>query len=223
MSQLLVHPGAPDPEGRTVAVTPASAGWGHVGFEVVRLAPGQSIRRDTGDREACLVLIAGRADIAAGDQTWSDIGERMSPFEGKRPCSVYVPAGQSYQVTARTELELGVCTAPGGGSHQARLIPPDQVAYTKRGVGTNVRHVYDILPETEPAHSLLVVEVITPAGQLVQLPAPQARRRRIARGIQARGDLLSSDSTRPRGSRFSGSTPTTASWTKPWRSATAMS
>ncbi len=36
----------------------------------------------------------------------------MSPFEGK-PWSVYVPQGADWSVTATTDLELAVCTAPG--------------------------------------------------------------------------------------------------------------
>ena len=39
-----------------------------------------------------------------------------------------------------------------------------------RGSGTNTRHVQNILPETEPAHSLLVVEVITPPGHWSSYP-----------------------------------------------------
>ena len=44
-----------------------------------------------------------------------------------------------------------------------RVIGPDQLGQEIRGKGSNVRHVTNILPETEPADSLLVVEVITPA------------------------------------------------------------
>jgi 5-deoxy-glucuronate isomerase len=63
-----------------------------------------------------------------------------------------------------TDLDLAVCRAPGGGDHPVRLIGPDRVAASTRGKTTNTRHVHDILPEGEPAHSLLVVEVITPSG-----------------------------------------------------------
>jgi 5-deoxy-glucuronate isomerase len=37
-------------------------------------------------------------------------------------------------------------------------------------VGSNTRYVCDILPQTEPAHSLLVVEVITPPGNSSSYP-----------------------------------------------------
>ena len=76
-----------------------------------------------------------------------------------------------FKITAASELELAVCKAPGGGDHRARLIPPDDVASGTRGKGTNVRHVHDILPEGEPAHSLLVVEVITPGGHWSSYPS----------------------------------------------------
>ena len=41
MPNLLVKPSAPDKDGRVHAVTPASAGWTYVGFEVYRLDAGQ--------------------------------------------------------------------------------------------------------------------------------------------------------------------------------------
>jgi 5-deoxy-glucuronate isomerase len=152
-------------------VTPQSAGWGHVGFELYRLKPGQSIEAPSGEREACLVLVGGKAQVRAGGQDLGEIGDRMSPFERKKPVSLYVPWHSDYQVTATTDLELGICSAPGGGDHPVRLIGPEQVAYAKRGEGSNTRHVHDILPETEPAHSLLVVEVITPAGGWSSYPS----------------------------------------------------
>ena len=46
-----------------------------------------------------------------------------------------------------------------------------------RGNGANTRYVCDILPQTEPARMLLVVEVRTPRP-LVELSAAQARHRR---------------------------------------------
>jgi 5-deoxy-glucuronate isomerase len=171
MADLLLKNHAPDAQGLVHRVTPESAGWGHVGFELYRLRPGQSLEAATGAREACLVLVGGRARVRAGGRDFGEIGERMGPFEGKKPVSVYVSWHARYQVEAITDLELGICSAPGGGDHAARIIGPDQVAYSVRGAGANTRHVYDILPETEPAHALLVVEVITPAGGWSSYPS----------------------------------------------------
>ena len=94
----------------------------------------------------------------------------MSPFEG-RPWSVYVPEGSDWSVTAETDLELAVCSAPGlGGGLAARVIAPEQLGQEVRGKGANTRYVTNILPENEPADSLLVVEVITPGGNTSSYP-----------------------------------------------------
>jgi 5-deoxy-glucuronate isomerase len=171
MADLLRKNHAPDREGLVHRVTPENAGWGHVGFELYRLRPGQRLAAATGEREVCLVLVGGKARVQSGAQDFGEIGLRMGPFEGKKPYAVYVPKDGDYRVEATTELELAVCSAPGGGAYPARLIGPDQIAYARRGKDTNTRHVYDILPESEPAHSLLVVEVITPAGGWSSYPS----------------------------------------------------
>ena len=169
MPNLLVKPNAPDPNGRIHAITPASAAWTYVGFEVFRLGDGQTIRQETGGREACLVMLSGRARISGGGQDFGTIGGRASPFEPD-PWSVYVPARSEWAVRAEGDCEVAVCTAPGEGRLPARLIPPDKVGQETRGRGTNTRHVRNILPEGEPAESLLVVEVITPPGHWSSYP-----------------------------------------------------
>ena len=158
-------------KGRTIHVTPASAGWTYVGFDLCRLRPGESARGATNDREVCLVLISGRAAVGAEGQYYGFIGERMNPFEGK-PWSVYVPAGSEWMVTAATDVELAVCSSPGvaGSLTRTRLIPPEGLHQETRGKGSNIRHVTNILPEWEPAESLLVVEVITPGGNTSSYP-----------------------------------------------------
>ncbi len=50
------------------------------------------------------------------------------------------------------------------------MIGPDSHAVMTRGKGNNVRYVTDIINETDPADSLLVVEVITPAGNASSYP-----------------------------------------------------
>lgn len=82
MSRLLRHPTAPD-AGRAIhRITPESAGWNYVGFDVLQLEPGQQIAQPTGGREVCLVLISGRAAVQAGSEDFGTIGSRGSPFEG---------------------------------------------------------------------------------------------------------------------------------------------
>ena len=168
MPNLKISPAAGT--GRLLHVTPESAGWTHVGFDLFHLAEGDSAGADTGGREVCLVLVSGKARITGGGNDFGVLGERMSPFYGK-PWSVYVPAGSAWSVTAESRVELAVCSAPGqAGSHEPRVIAPDDLHQETRGAGTNTRHVTNILPEWEPADSLLVVEVVTPGGGTSSYP-----------------------------------------------------
>ena len=169
MSRLHVKPTEPADDGCVLSVTPESAGWSYVGFAVHRLQPGDSFERTTDELETCIVVLTGRATIAAGGETHTALGGRESVFDGP-PTAMYVPAGCSYSVTAETPLEIAVCTAPGGGDYAPRLIAPGVLKPEVRGKGANKRHVQDILPDHEPAHSLLVVEVVTPGGNWSSYP-----------------------------------------------------
>lgn len=167
---LRVRPHAPDADGTVLAVTPASAGWQHVGFAVVKLAAGETYSNRDATRETCLVLVSGSADVRAGELTFADIGGRATPFEDRAPGAVYVPADVDFSVTARTDVELALCSAPGKPGGTARVIDDAAMSRETRGSGTNTRHVRNILPQTQPADALLVVEVITPGGHWSSYP-----------------------------------------------------
>jgi 5-deoxy-glucuronate isomerase len=169
MAELQLKPAKVAPGQSIHKVTPASAGWTYVGFELVDLAPGQSLARPTGDMEVCLVLVGGRARITGAGTDFGVVGGRDNPFDGL-PWSVYVPARSDWTVTAEGPVELAICAAPGKGGLPARLITPEEVGEIDRGTGTNLRRVRNILPETAPAESLLVVEVITPGGHWSSYP-----------------------------------------------------
>ena len=167
---LKVRPHAPAADGSILEVTPESAGWNHVGFQVVKLEPGQRHEGGLAGREACLVLLSGTANIRAGDLSLEGLGKRNSVFEDVPPAAVYVPAGVAYVIVATTPVELAIGTAPGTGIGEPRLIDSSRMSREVRGQGTNQRFVRNILPETEPAESLLVVEVITPGGHWSSYP-----------------------------------------------------
>ena len=172
-SPLLIRPKKTGASGLVHRVTPKSAGWSYVGFEVYDLQSGASLAKRCGDMEICIVIVSGKARVNTGSgKTAKDfglLGERTSPFEGG-PWSVYVPAKSNFKVTAETVCEIAVCAAPGTGKLPARVISPAQCAVEVRGKGSNTRHVRNILPEGEPAESLLVVEVITPGGNWSSYP-----------------------------------------------------
>src|SRR5262245_55805287 len=170
MTRLHLRQAQPDRNHRLVHITPESAGWEYVGFDLYRVPKGETLDVATSDREHCIVFIGGRGKAEAGGRDFGILGERRDPFSG-RPWSLYVPAGSAWQVAAASDLELAVCSSPGtASSRDPRVIGPDSHAILTRGKGNNIRYVTDIISEHDPADSLLVVEVITPAGNASSYP-----------------------------------------------------
>jgi 5-deoxy-glucuronate isomerase len=148
-------------------VTPESAGWSYVGFEVVRLAPGRAHARDTGERECCAVVLFGRANIRSAHGDWRDLGGRPDPFSG-RPDAAYLPPGSEFELAGDGEVAL--CTAPADGGASPRVLPGEDVEVEVRGHGAQERTVTPILMGDEAADSLLVCEVLTPPGHWSSYP-----------------------------------------------------
>jgi 5-deoxy-glucuronate isomerase len=145
-----------------VHVTPESAGWTYVGFEVVHVDGTLERREET--RETCVVVLAGTCDLFAGEVGGSGVG-RESVFA--RPAvALYGPPRVAW--TAEGRAELAVCTAPAKGRLPARLL--DSPTRRTRGEGNEERAVANILMEDEPAESLLVTEVVTPRGHWSSYP-----------------------------------------------------
>jgi len=154
-----------------VHVTPESAGWRHVGFDAWRLDAGDELRIDVpSDREACLVVLRGSIDFEAGSLRRENFGGRTSVFATQAPHALYAPPQTSVRVYARDEVELALASAPATGRYPARVIEPATMMQSTRGIGTNERYICDVLPQTEDAESLLVVEVRTPAAHSSSYP-----------------------------------------------------
>jgi 5-deoxy-glucuronate isomerase len=170
MSPLLVRPHEPDATGCVLEITPDSAGWQYVGFKVCHLVPGQQLTGGSHNRETCIVALSGSARIAADAAALGVIGARSSVFDDMAPGAAYVPAGSNYSIVATAALEVALCSAPGRPGRAARVIAPEAMSREVRGRNTNTRYVRNILPESEPADSLLVVEVLTPGGHWSSYP-----------------------------------------------------
>lgn len=158
-------------EGMTIArVTPESAGWRYVGFTAYRLEADEVLYVHETTRETCIVVLCGSVSIEANGQRFSSLGSRDSVFEDASPYAFYLPPNVRATVRAERATELGVASAPAQGCYGMRLIEPSQMKRSVRGKGLNTRYVCDILPQTEPAESLLVVEVRTPGGHASSYP-----------------------------------------------------
>jgi len=158
----------PDHERRVLDVTAERAGWRYVGFEVVRLAAGEPLARDTGQREACFVWLSGTAQVLAGTKKFAKVGKRQSVFDGK-PAALYAASGTPVRVTAGSGgCEIAIGWAPATANAEPRLL--EEARVEERGEGVAARTIHQILMEDRDAERLLVTEVLTPAGHWSSYP-----------------------------------------------------
>ena len=171
MSELLVRPWAqPAADGAILEVTPESAGWSHVGFEVLSLQEGRLVGRSTGGRELCVVVIEGSADVLSEHGEWHDLGGRSDPFSGM-PDAAYLPPETTLSLRGgRGGAELGLCFAPASTGAEPRVLAGDDVEVEVRGHGALERRIHPILMGDRDAASLLVCEVLTPDGHWSSYP-----------------------------------------------------
>ena len=170
MAELLVRGdfGVSEIDGTILRVTPESAGWGHVGFEVLALSGDVVAERQTGSREVCVVVVQGVVDVVSEHGSWHELGGRADPFSG-RPDAAYLPPGTAFTVRGDGEAALCWAPAPGGGA-PARVLPGDEVDVETRGYGAQERTIHPILMADREADSLLVCEVLTPGGHWSSYP-----------------------------------------------------
>ncbi len=169
MSPLLRRPAGET--GQIHNISPQNAEWSYVGFSVYRLQAGQSAAEATGDREAILVLVEGKAELETAGQNFGERGARMNVFEKTPPHCLYVPNDSQWRATATSDCTLAVCSAPGKGGHRAQVIGPEGIETVTRGKGANTRYVNTIaMEERDVADSLLVTEVFTPSGNWSSYP-----------------------------------------------------
>ena len=145
-------------------ITPESAGWRWLSYRNLSI-DGESVL-DTGPDEVCLVNLGGRLDAEIEGEPYS-LGERATPFE-RLPQALYAPLETTVSLVGQGLL--GVCGARAEQRHPARSIDPGALRIEVRGAGNATRQITHIIPPEFPAHRLLVVEVLTPAGNWSSYP-----------------------------------------------------
>ena len=170
MTSLLVRAQPADRDGCVLRVTPESAAWRYVGFEVYRIAAGARLRRELAGRETCVVVLGGSCDIRSEAGEWTDVGTRATPFDGP-PTGAYLPPGTAFEISSRSDpVEVALGHAPARRGAAARVIGPSDARLEIRGSGAMERRIHHILMEDAAAESLLVTEVVTPGGHWSSYP-----------------------------------------------------
>lgn len=166
---LVVRPGGHRDPQLVVEVTPETAGWDYIHFQVRRLRAGERWVWGTEESELALVILSGRGDVEASCGRWEGLGERDTVFAGL-PHALYLPRRVRFTVTAATDCEFAAAWTATNQDHPPRLVRPADVNTELRGGDNATRQINDILPPGFPCHRLVVVEVYTPSGSWSSYP-----------------------------------------------------
>jgi 5-deoxy-glucuronate isomerase len=164
MSRYLIRPTAGQ---QTIDVEPRNIGWGHLGFEVVTLAPGDRLELDTAGRETAIIPMAGSGVAETSDGSFELL--RRGIFE-EAGSLLYLPPGCTARLVANTDWVVATGSAPAEGLLPTRLITPDEARTEVRGGGAARRQVNHLLAPPLPAERLIVYEVYVPAGSWAGWP-----------------------------------------------------
>ena len=171
---VLIKPQTGQTDGilRAVDITPETAGWQYVSFAVYQLTRGQTLRGAADGRETTVVVLSGIGRAELNGQSVGQLGERLSVFENKAPYALYLSEDASYQVECTSDgMEIAVASAPTAHRHlPARVLRPQDVSVELRGEGNTQRRIQHILDTDQEAEHLIIVEVITPAGNWSSFP-----------------------------------------------------
>jgi 5-deoxy-glucuronate isomerase len=166
----------PDVAGE-LSIDPIRAGWRYLSFETRVLVPGQTIHVGDAGREHAVMVVSGPgATVASVGSTFALRGRR-SPFDDG-PAAVYLPPDMGASVASPANDDrstiLAIASAPGsrgdGVATEAIAIEPGDCRIEVRGAGTATRQITHVIPPEFAADRLLVVEVITPAGNWSSWP-----------------------------------------------------
>lgn len=145
-----------------IEVTPESAGWQYLGFQVVKLRAGENHQVSTAGIEMALVPLYGAGTFRVDNEVYSV--SRTSPF-AEMPHILYVPPGHEVQVEAAAEgFEFAYGSAPAEGKYPLRLFKPAEMKSEVRGGGAATRQVNHVLAHPLPAERLILFEVYVPGG-----------------------------------------------------------
>lgn len=169
MSGLFRPDGALRQDGDPVFLTADDAGWEFCGLQVVDLAPGGSRELELGGVEAAVVPLSGECRLATSDAVF-DLKGRLSVFSGI-PDVAYVGVDDRLTISSGDGGRFAVATARADEHRSSFQVEASTIAVEIRGSGQATRQINGLLSADVPGpQRLMVVEVITPAGNWSSYP-----------------------------------------------------
>ena len=152
-----------------VRVTPADVGWTYSGLNVITLAAGSSRELHLSDVESAVVPLEGECTVT-GDRLRFELRGRPSVFDGV-PDVCYLPLDSTVEISTRSGGRFAVATATAQEQRPGFMVDRDEIAVEVRGAGQATRVVNGLLSaDVSGPQRLIVVEVITPAGNWSSYP-----------------------------------------------------
>ncbi|OWR30362.1 5-deoxy-glucuronate isomerase [Saccharibacillus sp. O23] len=143
----------------------------YVAFRLIELEPGSVYEEKLDGDECCIVALTGRITVTQDEHVFENIGTRDSVFERKPTDSVFVSGGKAFSVAGVTGARAALCYAPSLEPLPTKVLAAAEIEPEQRGKYQNRRTVHNILPDSDPsASSLLVVEVYTESGNFSSYP-----------------------------------------------------
>jgi 5-deoxy-glucuronate isomerase len=167
---LLIRPSeTPRDPDLILDITPETAGWKFIAFQVRHLEAGDSWTCAVEEAELAFVNLTGRYTIETSRGEWKKVGGRDSVFESAAHV-LYLPRHTKMTVTAEKTGDFAVARVPAGEDHPPFLIKPEDVPVSVRGGDNATRQINDLLPPGSPVQRLVLVEVYTPGGNWSSYP-----------------------------------------------------
>ena len=133
----------------------------------LRLQAGERASYERPGEETIIVLQQGRGTFEAGGVPQPV--SRSSVF-AERASAMCVPPGVSLTVSAETDLEAILVSAPSAESGTVAFIGPNDVTVNPRGRDTYAREVHDLFVRDPYARRLMVGETFNPPGHWSSFP-----------------------------------------------------
>lgn len=150
----------------TLPVSPESAGWRYLSFDVVEVAPGASYTDRRAGLETALTPLSGSAQFDLGAGGTHDVSRRSVFVE--LASLGYVAPDQEFTISvpadAQENFTCAIGSAPAVGHYPSRLVGRDDIRSEVRGGGAARRQVNHSLAYPLEAERLILYEVLVPRG-----------------------------------------------------------
>lgn len=152
-----------------VLITPEGAGWTYGGLHIVAMAAGEERTIELSGVESAIVPLEGSCTISAAGIEFALTG-RDSVFDGV-PDVAYLPLDTTASIATETGGRFAIATSVAEEHREPFKLDAASVSRDVRGAGQATRVINGLLSaDVEGPQRLIVVEVITPAGNWSSYP-----------------------------------------------------